>query len=320
MDMPHTEQLTKSTNSTLEYSDIHLSILRSIAYSDVFNYPLKSDEIHGSMELQCSMSQLQHATQELVNDGLILKVGDFYCLRDKKDNLKLRLERNNRAVKYLKWARRISTFIGLFPFVRGVLISGSLSKNSMDEDSDIDYFVITESGHLWTCRTILMVFKKVFLFNSYKLFCLNYFVDTNNLKIKDENIYVANEINTLIPTYGKKYCKEFFQTNEWATDLQPNRQKFDVSACRKHKRGSLKWLVEQVFSGRFGRWMEKKCMNLSKSYWKRKFKHLKGDDLIKASVSKEGISSHHPENFKDIVLNRQAAILKELELKFDLKF
>ncbi|MBK8679672.1 MAG: hypothetical protein IPN25_13810 [Sphingobacteriales bacterium] len=50
--------------------------------------------------------------------------------------------------KILPLAFRISKFIGSFPFVRGVLLSGSLSKNRLAADGDIDYFIIAQPNAL----------------------------------------------------------------------------------------------------------------------------------------------------------------------------
>ena len=86
----------------------------------------------------------------------------------------------------------------MFPFVRGVFLSGSISKGFMSESDDIDYFIITAPGRLWLTRTLLILFKKIFLFNSFRNFCLNYFIDSENLYIPEHNRYTATEIVFLI--------------------------------------------------------------------------------------------------------------------------
>ncbi|MEZ5195381.1 MAG: hypothetical protein R2764_02960 [Bacteroidales bacterium] len=83
-------------------------------------------------------------------------------------------------------AKRFSTFISNFPYVRGISLSGSLSKGYIGDDPDIDYFIITKENRLWLSCTMLIAFKKIFLFNSCKYFCVNYFIDTNNLEIEEK--------------------------------------------------------------------------------------------------------------------------------------
>ncbi|HAW52830.1 MAG TPA: hypothetical protein DCX54_10975 [Flavobacteriales bacterium] len=181
----------------------------------------------------------------------------------------------------------------------------------MDKDSDIDYFIITEPGRLWFTRTVLIAFKKIFLLNSYKLFCLNYFVDLNNLKIRDQNLYVAHEISTLIPTYGQFNCKTFFESNQWIHEYLPNSTEFDVSMVGKNKVRGIKYFAEKVFNGRLGHFLDRKFKHISERYWSRKFKHsnMQSDYF----VSKENISALHPDNFKLSILKRYDEILKEQE-------
>ena len=122
--------------------DLKISVLKSLAYSAVFSYPLTRSEIMAGLDREVSQEKLSSEIEKLVGQEVIVTNGKFYALRSESDNFKLRSERNIRAEKYLKLARFISRFIGNFPFVRAVFISGSLSKMSMDKDSDIDYFII----------------------------------------------------------------------------------------------------------------------------------------------------------------------------------
>ena len=56
-----------------------------------------------------------------------------------------------------KWGASI---IAAFPFVRAVGISGSLSKQYADENSDIDYFIITAANRLWIAKNLPAYFQK----------------------------------------------------------------------------------------------------------------------------------------------------------------
>jgi hypothetical protein len=92
-----------------------------------------------------------------------------------------------------------------FPFVRGIGISGSLSKNYADEDADIDFFIITSRNHLWIARTFLHGLKKLsFLVGKQDWYCMNYFIDEEALVIAEKNIFTATEVVTLKPVCGEK--------------------------------------------------------------------------------------------------------------------
>ena len=72
-------------------------------------------------------------------------------------------------------AIKISRKIAKFPFVESVNLSGSLSKGYYDLEDDIDFFIITKPNRLWIARTLLILYKKVFLLNSKKHFIFEVF-------------------------------------------------------------------------------------------------------------------------------------------------
>ena len=103
-------------------------------------------------------------------------------------------------------ALRNARLIFHFPFTRAIMISGSLSKNYADEASDVDYFIIVKPGRLWIARTLLIIYKRIFLMNSKKYFCVNYFIDEDHLEIEEKNLFTAVELTTLIPIHGFTLC------------------------------------------------------------------------------------------------------------------
>ena len=90
-------------------------------------------------------------------------------------------------------------------------ISGSLSKGYYDDDGDIDFFIITSPKRLWIARTFLILYKKIFLLNSRKYFCVNYFISSNALEIEEKNIFTATELTTLLPMFGNGSFHKFYE-------------------------------------------------------------------------------------------------------------
>src|SRR5207253_11478070 len=126
-----------------------------------------------------------------------------------------RIEKEKHSKKMWRMAAMMTHIIKRFPFVRAVMITGSLSKNSSDKRSDLDFMIITEPKRLWIARTILMLFKKIFLFNSYKYFCLNYYITSDNLEIEEKNIFTATEIAYVKATYNTRLMEDFIKANMW---------------------------------------------------------------------------------------------------------
>src|SRR5687768_7852879 len=186
-----------------ETGPLALSMLRIMAYFDIFSYPLTAAEIYNYCDhSNTSLKEVQMQLEDLANRNVISRRMHFYYLGNDETVVDKRLEANRLSEKYMRKARSYSKLMSAFPFVKGICISGSLSKGSADNKADIDYFILTDPGRLWISRTLLVLFKKLFLFNSRKYFCVNYFIDTDHLEIPDKNIFTATEIVFLIPTYN----------------------------------------------------------------------------------------------------------------------
>ena len=97
----------------------------------------------------------------------------YVYVKPNVDNIETRIKREERAMKMWKITRYVVHVIKRFPFVRSIMVTGSLSKNCCTKDSDLDFMVITKKDRLWISKTLLMLFKKIFLLNSYKYFCIN---------------------------------------------------------------------------------------------------------------------------------------------------
>lgn len=273
-------------------------------YADIFHYPLTASEIYqnniGSDPV--TESDIRESLRSLCELGLVRQKGFFYSLRNENDIYEERVKKNQLALKYKKRGLRISRFIGNFPFVRGVFLSGSISKDCMAEDGDIDYFIITAPKRLWIARTLLILFKKIFLLNSYKLFCLNYFVDIRYLEIEEKNIYTATEIVTLVPTYGYEACDAFLRNNTWASGFRPHFPPRSMENIRSSQPSFFKKSVEWFLGGKVGNALEKFFLQVTSRFWQRKFRDFSTKDYNLSIKSREHLSQINPENFQKRVL------------------
>ena len=124
----------------LEQEFIDISILRILAYFDIFQYPLTADEIRQFAGRGISEARMEQSLQQLLLSETIFTKNDFFSLHNNPLLAIKRKEGNRRAEKLLPKAITIGRFLYRFPFVRAVGISGSLSKNFADEKADIDFF------------------------------------------------------------------------------------------------------------------------------------------------------------------------------------
>ena len=289
------------------------AVLSTLMYFDLFRHPLTIDEIQQYCQWRMiSLSETAIAIEELISLKLIQHKDEFYFLSGSEQYIDLRRERNNRAALYSSKAIKWSKFISGFPFVRTVCISGSLSKGTMDRDGDIDYFIITEPGRLWIARTLLILFKKIFLFNSKKYFCVNYFIDTENLTVPDHNLFTATEIVFVKPMRDINWFNRFRESNQWVKLFYPNTSSTNDS-IPVSSQGSLKKLFEYLFSGSFGEWLDERFMRITLKRWNRKFPDRKAADFDIDFRTRRSVSKHHPQGFQRLVLKKLETRRIELE-------
>jgi hypothetical protein len=296
-----------STISSIKLTQKQSGIVCTLMYFDVFNYPLNLKEI-----IKFSNSKVEDETQllsdiqELCTLHLVFCFNQFYSLQNNPQLVDKRLKGNRIAENYLSIAYKNAKLIGAFPFVRAVGISGSLSKGYMDESGDIDYFIITEAGRLWIARTLLILYKKIFLFNSRKFFCVNYFIDNQHLEIPDKNLFTATEINTLIPAYNTSLFASFFLENKWTEEFLPNKMPTELIQENSIYH-ALKSAIEKRLNKKFGDKLDTYFMKITLNKWKSKFKHIKEHDFELALRSRKYVSKHHPQGFQQKVLSAIAS-------------
>jgi hypothetical protein len=288
-----------------------LTILKTLAYFDIFDYPLSEKEIKNLLHEDVDDSIFTAAVKQLLVHKMVFSLNGFYALDNNDVKVERRLEGNMRAQKLLPAARRIGSFIYKFPFVRGVAISGSLSKNYADKKADIDFFIITKANRLWIARTVLHLFKKMtFLVRRQHYYCMNYFVDEEALRIPERNIYTATEVVTLLPAAGSSAMNNFFEANGWSRELFPS-YAADMSFEISDNITSIKTLAERtlnhdnldnfLFRWTSRRWRKKEM---------RQLKNSKG--RVMNLLTGKHFSKSDPEAFQQKILGLYQSRVKRL--------
>jgi len=296
--------IATENKANIALSKLQFAVYSCIAYFDVFNYPLKPEQVFEFLNFKTDQSQVNIILNELIELKLLTGSNGFYYLENaNSEHITKRIRSEKRFLEKQKTIKRYANFISRFPFVESVCISGSCSKGLLDADGDVDYFIITSPQKLWLCRSILIAFKKIFLLNSRKYFCINYLVDSNNLQIPDENIFVATEIKTLIPVSNKKQFDNFLNANNWTNNFLVNRSNYDTSFLNeKPKKKYLFRTVELLLNGKLGESLEKKCFELTLSSWEKKFPGFSKEEFDLNLRSRKNVSKHHPRGFQQKVL------------------
>jgi hypothetical protein len=250
------------------------SILRTLLYYEIFDHPLTGDELFYLLPRNSlTPSSFRDMLHSLSRSGAIRHQDGFYSLtRNGTDLGAVRLRRQRLARRRIRIARLMAHVIKRFPFVRAIFISGDLSKGVAEPASDIDYVVVTVPGRLWICRMFLVMFKKIFLLNSKKYFCLNYYIDTEHLECDDRNYYTATEIAHLKPVFSTPLFLKYMNANSWIRRYFPNYRVFALQAIAADDRRSiLQRLFEFPFRGRWADRLNARLMEVMKRVWQSRY-------------------------------------------------
>jgi hypothetical protein len=278
-----------------------LEALNPILYFSIFNYPLTKEEIYLYSKLE-DYSSLETDLETLINLKAIEKTEGFHLYNARNGAVSKRQSGNKKAQEMLPKALKRARFISKFPYIESVSISGALSKGYYDDDGDFDFFLITKPNRLWVSRTLLILYKKLFLGNSKKYFCVNYFISSDTLEISEQNLFTATELLTLIPASGKSVFNEFLATNLWATEHLPN-LKVDTSTIKEVKPFYISKITERIFNTKIGTWTDNSFRKLTVKRWTSKFSYLEKKEFEIALKSTKTVSKHHPQNFQKKVID-----------------
>lgn len=218
------------------------SILAAITYFDLFDYPLTSTEVWKYLWKQEKVPTLFAVIAELEKmekDGRVVSGNGFYFLPGREALIKTRNLRH--VIAYRKWRRalRVVCVLRWFPFIRMIAVANTLAYDNADEGSDIDLFIVTARGRVWTTRFFVVLFLQIFRLRPNTKtrrdkICACFFIDEDHLDIShlalpgEPDVYLHYWIAMLWPVYdpstssGHTLYEKFFDANKWVRKNVPN--------------------------------------------------------------------------------------------------
>lgn len=288
-------------------------IVRVLAYYDLFDYPLTAGEIHSFLPARgVSLYELRSALADLVAEGRMGSAEGFHYLPYRNHSVvlrRLRMQERGRVMWGI--ARRFAMMMRWMPFIRGIFISGQLCRYIADENSDIDYFIVTAPRRLWIVRTFFVMLRRLLLFNSSRYFCINYVVTTDNLLIRERNPYVACEVASLKPLYNHDLFHEFIMRNSWIGEFYPNFSSAHIEIRPGVTGGErLRGVMERMIPARIADRLDTWLMEATRRFWRRKFPG-RAPAVYEVSLrTRRDESRAHADDKSPMVLERYRTILR----------
>ena len=219
----HAAAFHKVVPHAVTQATIEAAILKSVAYGDMFDYPLTAAEVYGYLSgVAASPAKV---TAVLSAGGLVPRYlsrrEGYFTLPGREAIVATR--RRREAVAQRLWPEAIGygRTIATLPFVRMVAVTGSLAVNNVEPEADIDYLIVTENGRLWLTRALTIVVVRLAARRNVKL-CPNYFLSRRALVFWERNLYTAHELVQMRPIAGLDVYVHLRRLNAWTADFLPN--------------------------------------------------------------------------------------------------
>lgn len=208
------------------------SIPRTLAYADVFDFPLTAREVWQYLITDKKIG-LEEIKDELERpNNLFSTNGEYFFLKSRQMIVKVRKKRGRWSREKFKIAKRVANWLRLIPTIKMVGITGALAMNNSDKDDDIDFLIVTAKNRLWLTR-LLTVFLVGLAAKRRRpgdqdfcdKICLNMFLDEDHLEVpkKEQDLFSAHEVLQLKPIWDKKgIYDKFVSQNQWVKKFLAN--------------------------------------------------------------------------------------------------
>lgn len=240
------------------------AILETLAYSDIFEYPLRLGELHRYLTIQAHCEQVAQSLS-LLQDQVGKKEG-FYFLAGREKIVEVRKRRTAYSKKLLPYAMRYGRWLGRLPFIRMVALTGSLAVMNGSKMADFDYMLVTTNGRVWIARGFALLLNRFTRIFGHTI-CPNLILSDAHLAWRSQDLYSARELCQMIPITGFDVYQRLMNANAWVRDIFPNLPSFSGNSGTPAS--SLQSVLEFPLRGSLGdrieRWeMNRKIERLSK--------------------------------------------------------
>ncbi len=252
------------------------------------------------------------------------KLGFYFLKTSGSDIVQKRLDGRKIADGKWKKAKKIYGIMRAVPFLRGVLISGSLALGSSKKNSDVDIMVIAKNGRIWTARVFLTAL--IFLLgarrsekNTKDKICLNHYITDKSLQIPFLSLYDAHLYSHLINVYDDadniKTFQEFQKNNIWIKNYVQNYNlselRFSTSVGKNRALSFIAKIFESILSGKIGDYFEKTLSRIQIAKIKKNpsFKNKNG----RITISDDQLE-FHPKLQEKVIIPEFNKRMKELGL------
>ncbi len=268
-------------------SPLEEAVLRTLAYSDVFDYPLTASEVYGALPLSATLVETEAALRSLA--GPVGCSSPYYFLAGREGIVAIRERRHSTSARLMRRARLWNRVIAVLPFVYSAIITGSLAADNAEMGEDVDYMIVSKPGRVWTARAFTVGVVRLARLTGVEL-CPNYVVAADALQM-DESAYVARELAQMRPVSGAGVAQRLLFENPWWQRYLPNATPAAFQANDAHSPRWLQRLPEALLGGRIGDAIERVIMRRKATRLRREAGN-NGEAVFDERMAKGHVEAH----------------------------
>lgn len=229
-------------------------ILATVAYADIFNFPLTWDEVSywGIGGIQGKLRLFSYV--DVKRHGSIR----YIFLKNRNSVVSLRTKRATIAVHKWNKIKFVMRFFLLIPTIKLIGVTGGLAMNNAKMSDDIDVFFVTSKQSMWITRLFVTILaeclgvrRKPEDGSVADKICLNMFMSENELELPrvEQDLFAAHEVLQMVPLWdaGGIYRK-FLLANRWAVRFLPSAYKDKLRQASHYRTHRSILVLRSVFS------------------------------------------------------------------------
>lgn len=234
------------------------SIIKTITYFDLFDYPLTLLEIQKWLwqkeekDLNKIKKALEESPQVDSREGFYFLKGREGIVRRRKDRYVIAQKKFKKRLPYI----RLLTWL---PHVRAIFVVNNMAIANAGPDSDIDLMIISKDDKIWTTRMFTTALMKLFGLrptpekNKDRL-CLSIYLTENNLnlekyRIGPRDIHYTYWAGQIFPVYDPEdLAEKYTRENAWIKNSLPGSRGFRTAGPRRIRRTGPKRLGRALLS------------------------------------------------------------------------
>ncbi|HVZ11377.1 MAG TPA: hypothetical protein VG941_03135 [Candidatus Paceibacterota bacterium] len=308
-------------------------LLATLAYHDVFEYPLTSFEawrflVHPrrlglSGESDASLAAVMAELENLVRSEDICEANGLYALAGRMNIAAERLRREKIAAQKWRTFLRRARWLRICPWIEGFFASGSLALGNTTAESDFDILMIMKPGRLYLGRLIISAWTSLLGIRRTRAerrapdkLCFNHYITADCLEIRHQSMYNAQTYARLVPVcIPADLDKRFFSANAWIGNFLLRAEPYQIVKRRTIRPYGFLPMIARIsawiLDHSAGDFLERRA----RRYQQRRIAdnpatHAAGGRVVYTDSELE----FHPHSFERTVLDHYNQKLKELNI------